>query len=156
MAERMTFDDIKMALLECETRMGRVGQWNIAERWKSGTLLCTLRAKDTNYLPKGQLASAAATLKVSPRELSDRMRVAEMFRTQAEFKAAVVRFGNWTGILRSLVPTREARTGSTRPPKQWLRILYEALGHVLAKNLAQGERRVLCQRLYDNLDRDGF
>jgi hypothetical protein len=90
-------------------------------------------------------------LKVSTRELSDRMRVADAYQTDAAFKKALRRANTWTDLLRSLPPTRDARTGSTRPPRDWRRILYEALGHVLAGSLLDKEGLRLAQKLYDYL-----
>ena len=153
MSERPTADEIRLELLKIENRMGKVGDWNIYERWNSGRYLVDLRNPETHYLPKGQLTTLAATLKVSTRELSDRMRVADAFRTATAFKKTAQRCGNvWTTILRSLPPTRDARTGSTRPPRDWRRLLYEALAQVLAGRLLTGEGRQLAQKLYDHLD----
>jgi hypothetical protein len=156
MAEIVTSDDVLLKLLEIEGRIGRVGNWNIYERWSSGRYLIGLRSAETNYLPKGRLTNVAATLKVSTRELSDRMRVADAFRTATEFKKAATRCGNvWTTLLRSLPPTREARTGSTRPPKAWRRILYEALAHVLDNRLIDRQGLQLARKLYDHLEATG-
>lgn len=155
MADDVTLDDIQLELLKIEDQMDRVGGWNIRDRWKSGRLLVSLRSPTTQYLPKGRLATVAATLKVSPRELSDRMRVADTYRTDAAFKKAAGRCGTWTALLRSLPPTRDARTGSTRPSKPWRRLLYDALGHVLAERLLDAESLRLAQKLYDHLGDDG-
>jgi hypothetical protein len=151
MADAVTLDDIQLELIKIENQMDRVGGWNLHDRWKSGRLLISLRSPDSGYLPKGRLRTVAATLKVSTRELSDRMRVADTYRTDAVFKKAARRCGTWTDLLRSLPPTREARTESTRPPKPWRRILYDALGHVLAARLLDAEGLRLAQKLYDHL-----
>jgi len=150
MSEMVTLEDVQLELIKIENQMDRVGGWSVHDRWKSGRLLISLRNPDTNYLPKGRLTTVAATLKVSTRELSDRMRVADCYRTDSEFKKAA-RGRTWTDLLRSLPPTREARTGSTRPARNWRQILYEALGHVLAENLVEPETLRLAQRLYDQL-----
>lgn len=151
MTDAVTLDDIQLELLKIENQMDRVGGWNLHDRWKSGRLLISLRSSTSHYLPKGRLQTVAATLKVSTRELSDRMRVADAYRTDTAFKQAARRCGTWTDLLRSLPPTREARTGSTRPPRDWPRILHEALGHVLAGKLADAEGLRLAQKLYDHL-----
>ena len=118
-----------------------------------GVLLVSLRSPETNYLPKGRLAAVAATLKVSRRELSDRMRVAEAYRTDAAFqKAAQGCRQVWTCLLRSLPPTREARTGSTRPPKNWRRMVYDGLGLMLDGRAGTREQRHHAQKLYDLLN----
>jgi hypothetical protein len=145
-------DDIRLELLAIENRMGRVGEWNIHERWKSGRYMLDLRSPESHYLPKGWLTSLAATLKVSQRELSDRMRVADTYRTDAKFKRAAQRYGTWTGLLRSLEPTREARTGSTRKPRDWRRMAYEALGHLIAGKLMNAEGLRHAQKVYDILE----
>jgi len=152
MAADVTLDDIQLELIKIENQMDRVGGWNLHDRWKSGRLLVSLRSPTSQYLPKGRLTTVAATLKVSTRELSDRMRVADTYRTDAAFKKAARRCGTWTDLLRSLPPTREARTGSTRPPKPWSRLLYEALGHVLAEQRLDADTLRLAQKLYDRLD----
>ena len=154
MADTVPLDDIQLELLKIENQMDRVGNWNILDRWKSGRLLIHLRNPESNYLPKGRLTTVAATLKVSQRELSDRMRVADAYRTETEFKKAARSCGTWTDILRSLPPTREARTGLTRPPRNWRRNLDEALGHVLAERLIDREGLRLAQKLYDHLADD--
>ena len=151
MADDVTLDEIQLELLKIENQMDRVGGWNMHDRWKSGRLLIGLRYPTSQYLPKGRLTTVAATLKVSTRELSDRMRVADAYRTDADFKKAARRCGTWTDLLRSLPPTREARTGSTRPPRDWRRVLYEALGQVLAERLIDREGLRLAQKLYDHL-----
>jgi len=152
MGDTVTLDDIQLELIKIENQMDRVGGWNLHDRWKSGRLLISLRSPTSQYLPKGRLTTVAATLKVSTRELSDRMRVADAYRTDAAFKKAARRCGTWTDLLRSLPPTREARTGSTRPPKPWRRLLYEALGQVLAEGLLDSEGSHLAQKLYDHLE----
>jgi hypothetical protein len=151
MADVVTLEEVQLELLKIENQMDRVGGWNLHDRWKSGRLLIGLRSPSSHYLPKGRLTTVAATLKVSTRELSDRMRVADAYRTDAEFKKAARRCGTWTDLLRSLPPTREARTGSTRPPRNWRRILSEALGQVLAERLIDAEGLRLAQKLYDHL-----
>lgn len=150
MADSITLDDIQLELLKIENQMKRVGGWNLHDRWKSGRLLVGLRDPTSHYLPKGRLQTVAATLKVSTRELSDRMRVADAYRTDAIFTKAA-RGRTWTDLLRSLPPTREARTGSTRPPRDWRRILYDALGQVLGERLIDPEGLRLAQKLYDHL-----
>jgi hypothetical protein len=147
----VTLTDIQLELLKIESQMDRVGGWNVHDRWKSGRLLISLRSSTTHYLPKGRLMTVAATLKVSTRELSDRMRVADSYRTDAAFKKAARSCGTWTDLLRSLPPTREARTGSTRPPRAWSRLLYESLAHVVAEGLLDADGLRLAQHLYDHL-----
>ena len=115
MSDSVTLDDIQLELLKIENQMHRVDGWNLRDRWKSGRLLVGQRSPETRYLPKGWLTTVAATLKVSTRELSDRMRVADTYRTDAAFTQAA-HGRTWTELLRSLPPTREARTGSTRKP----------------------------------------
>jgi hypothetical protein len=145
--------EIKLELIKIENEMDRVGSWNLHTRWKSGRYLVSLRNAESGYLPKGQLTTLAATLKVSTRELSDRMRVAETYRTDAAFRKAA--YGRtWTDVLRSLTPTREARTGSTRTPRDWRGTAYEALGHILAGKLLSAEGLRLAQKLYDLLEAD--
>jgi hypothetical protein len=151
----VTVDEVKLELLAIENRMGRVGDWNLHERWKSGRYLVSLRSAVTRYLPKGNLTMFAGTLKVSTRELSDRMRVADTYRTDAEFKKAAKRYGTWTAILKSLEATREARTGSTRKSRDWRRIAYEALGHLIAGKLMRGEGLHHAQKVYDILEEGG-
>lgn len=151
MADAVTLDDIQLELIKIENQMGRVGGWNIHDRWKSGRLLISLRSPESHYLPKGRLTTVAATLKVSTRELSDRMRVADAYRTDAAFKKAARQCGTWTELLRSLPPTREARTGSTRPPRDWRRMVYDGLGIMLAMRKGTPEQRQLAQKLYDLL-----
>jgi hypothetical protein len=102
-------DDIQLELIKIENQMDRVRGWNLHDRWKSGRLLISMRSPETGYLPKGRLTTCAATLKVSTRELSDRMRVADSYRTDAAFKQAAHRCATWTELLRSLPPTRDAR-----------------------------------------------
>lgn len=154
MSPDWTLDDVQLELLKIENQMDRVGGWNLHDRWKSGRLLISLRSPESGYLPKGRLTTVSATLKVSTRELSDRMRVADAYRTDAEFRKAA-RGGTWTDLLKSLPKTREARTGSTRPPRDWLRQLSEALGHALADDLLDPTLRRHAQALYDHLrDRD--
>ena len=151
MSEKPTVDEIRLELLKIENEMDRVGGWNLHTRWKSGRYLVDLRNPESGYLPKGQLMTLAATLKVSTRELSDRMRIADAYRTDAQFKKAA--YGKrWTDLVRSLPPTREARTGSTKPPRQWKKLLYEALGHVLADKLLNREGLALARKLYDHLE----
>ena len=152
MSTTITPDDIQLELIKIETQMHRVGGWNMHDRWKSGRLLVCLRDPVSHYLPKGRLQTVAATLKVSRRELGDRMRVADAFRTDAEFKKAAQRCGTWTQLLRSLPPLREARTGSTRPPRDWRRIGHEALGHLLVNASCGPKGRRLLGAAYEYLD----
>lgn len=153
MSDKPTLDEIRLQLLQIESRMGKVGEWNIYERWNSGRYLIDLRNPETHYLPKGQLTTLAATLKVSTRELSDRMRVADAFRTAADFKKTAQACRQvWTCILRRLPPTREARTGPTRQPKDIRRKVYEALGQMLVYHKGSRDERQLAQKLYDLLD----
>jgi hypothetical protein len=151
MTAEISLDDIQLELIKIENQMDRVGGWNLHDRWKSGRLLVQLRNPESGYLPKGRLTTVAATLKVSTRELSDRMRVADTYRTDAEFKKVARRCETWTALLRSLEPTREARTGSTRPSKNWIRILREALAYVIAERRLNAEDQRLAQQLYDRL-----
>ena len=76
------------------------------------------------------------------------MQVANHYRTEAAFKKAEKRYGTWSAIIASLPPTREARTGSTRPPKAWDRILFDVLGHVIAGGLLDREGHTLAKKLY--------
>jgi hypothetical protein len=154
-SEKPTTDEIRLELLQIERRMGKVGEWNIYERWNSGRVMLELRNPETHYLPNGQLTSLAATLKVSTRELSDRMRVAEAYRTATQFKkAAQACLQVWTCLLRSLPATRDARTGPTKVPKDLRRKAYEALGQLLAYSKPSREERQVAQRLYDMLGGD--
>src|SRR4029450_6934075 len=82
-SDAVTLDDIQLELLKIENQMDRVGGWNIHDRWKSGRLLISLRSPTSHYLPKGRLTTVAAKLKVSTRELSDRMRGADAYRKGA-------------------------------------------------------------------------
>jgi hypothetical protein len=149
---RPRVEAVHMELLRIEQGLGTSGDANLRARWQSGRLLLTLRSPETNYLPKGTLRTTAATLSVSTRELSDRLRVAEAFTTLSAFTAAARHAGTWSGLLRNLPATREARTGSTRPPRDWRRLLHESLAHALAAQLLDAESAALAQRLYDKLD----
>jgi hypothetical protein len=148
--EPVTLNDIKLELLAIERKMKGLDGWNLHERWASGRLLIALRNPETNYLPKGQLAAAAATLKTSTRELSDRMRVADVYRTDTEFKKAA-RGKTWTDVLRSLPATREARTGSTRPPRNHHGMAINALAHLIADKRFDAEGQRIIQKAYDYL-----
>jgi hypothetical protein len=150
MAEPVTLDDIKLELLTIERQMKGLDGWNLHDRWKSGRLLIALRSPDTKYLPKGQLTTAAATLKTSTRELSDRMRVADVYPTDAAFKKAA-RGRTWTDLLKSLPPTREARTGSTRPARNHLQIVLKSLPYLIVDKRFEAEGLRLLRKTYDYL-----
>jgi hypothetical protein len=153
MAEAVTPDDIQLELLKLEHNMARTGFWNLHDRWKSGRLLIGLRSPVTNYLPKGRLTTVAATLKVSTRELSNRMRVAESFRTDAAFKNAARRFGSWSALVKSLPATRDARV-EPRASRSKERRLYELLASILASQTFDGQKLYHARHLYDLLEED--
>lgn len=147
-----TAEDIVMKLREIERTMDRVGGWvNIHERWSSGRYLIDLRNPETHYLPKGQLTAIATAIGTSTRELSDRMRIAEAFRTFNELKKAATACNNvWSCLLKRLPATREARTGPTKRPKDLRRKIYELLGQLLAYRKDIGrEERLHATKLYD-------
>lgn len=151
MSDEVTLSDIQLELLHIEARMNDLGVWNQHERWKSGRFLIAMRNPATRYLPKGRLTTVAETLKVSTRELSDRMRVADAYRTDAAFRKAATG-KSWTAILRDLPPAREARTGPTRTRKDIWQRLFNLLGQLVAfPRGTDPERMRLVQRLYDYL-----
>ena len=118
-----------------------------------GRYLIDLRNPETHYLPKGQLTAIATAIGTSTRELSDRMRVAETYRTFTQLQSVARACSNvWSCILKRLPATREARTGPTKRPKDLRKRIYDLLGQLLAyrKDISR-EERFHAQKLYDLL-----
>jgi len=85
-----------------ETQMDCIPGRNLFDRWQSGRLLIHLRCATRHDPLKGKLTTVAAILKVNARELNDRIRIAETYRTAAEFKKAARHCRTWIALLDSL------------------------------------------------------
>lgn len=84
-------------LQQCEATVRQGDHAALMARWQSGCYLNALRS-GKKRLPNGMLKQLADTLGVSRSELTNRMKFATKFPTEADVTNAVGKFGSWHNI----------------------------------------------------------